>query len=208
MLWRMRSQRDANPYARVKPVPWTSFWHVWCCMLSRELQVADALKECQLFPSSETLTALCVLLLMEEFPSWPPAGDRFRHEPWMAACYSSPNRLFLTVHIDTRLWAAVKNKSACLKVLPWLKSSWTYADDGYSPSREHWEKINICQKNTWMKCDKIAQRFQHELNADGTAELRHKLLGPNKKPSQEWGMVQHRKPQRSKSASCRRDAAP
>lgn len=42
-----------------------------------------------------------------------------------------------------------------------------------------------------MKCDKIAQRFQHELNADGTAELRHKLLGPNKKPSQEWGMVQH-----------------
>lgn len=53
-----------------------------------KLQVADALKECELFPPSEMLLALCVLLLIEEIPSQPPAGDHFRHvhrEPAMPA---------------------------------------------------------------------------------------------------------------------------
>lgn len=47
-----------------------------CCTLSPwKPQVADALAECELFPPSEVLLALCVLLLREEFPSRPPAGD-------------------------------------------------------------------------------------------------------------------------------------
>lgn len=58
-----------------------------------KLQVADALKECELFPPSEMLLALCVLLLTEEFPSQPPAGDHFRHLHRQTACYASQNRL-------------------------------------------------------------------------------------------------------------------
>lgn len=63
------------------------------CLSPSKLQVADALKECELFPPSEILLALCVLLLIEEFPSQLSAGDHFRHVHRQTACYASQNRL-------------------------------------------------------------------------------------------------------------------
>ena len=78
------SQRDGDPHAWPRLVPWAH-----CCPSPSEPQVADAPEECEIFPSSEMLLALCVLLLMEEFPSRPPAGDGFRHVHRPTACYTS-----------------------------------------------------------------------------------------------------------------------